>query len=163
MKKIIFLLAIFLSFAFTLHKFHLSNTKIIFNKEEKALQITIRCFVDDIENTLDQENDVILELGNDRELKDSDIYLKNYLLNNFKIAINNEDKPIHYLGKEVEKDIIFFFLEVESIPQINKIIIENKVLLNTFDDQQNVVRLEVNGQKKTAVLKNDDFKKEYQF
>jgi len=163
MKRILFLLAIFLSFAFTLHKFHLSNTKIVFNKEEKSLQITMRCFVDDIEDTIDDENGVILELGNDRELKNSDVYLKKYLLDNFKISIDNENKSIHYLGKEVEKDIIFFYLEIDSIQQIKSLKIENKVLLNVFDDQQNVIRLEINNQKKTTVLKKDNYYVEYQF
>jgi hypothetical protein len=163
MKRILFLLVLFLTFAFTLHKFHLSNTKIIFNKDEKSLQVTMRCFVDDIENAIDNKNNIILELGNDRMLKNADTYLKTYLLDNFKITINNKDKSVRYLGNEVEKDIIFFYLEVDSIPQIINLQLENKILLNTFDDQQNVVRLEINGQKKTTVLKKDNFTVAYQF
>ena len=163
MKRILLLVSIFGLFSFALHKFHLSNTKVVYNENDKALQIVMRCFIDDIEKTIDETNDMIIELGNKRELKDADKYLKSYLLNNFKITIDDNSSNIKFLGKEVEKDIIFFYFEVTNISSINKIKVENKILLNTFEDQQNIVRLEINNKKKTFVLKNDNFIDEFAF
>jgi len=163
MKKFIFLVSILALFAFTLHKFHMSNTKIIYKKEDKAIQITMRCFVDDIEKTIDESDKVMLELGNVRELKKADELLERYLLANFSISINSKEQPLNYLGHEVEKDIIFFYLEIKEVTLASSFKIENKVLLNTFDDQQNVVHLEINNIKKTMVLKKDNYIVNYQY
>ncbi len=156
-RKISILLIIPLFFGFALHKFHLSNTKVVYNTKEKSLQITMRCFVDDIENSLNKSNKILLELGNDRELKDANQYLKDYLLNNFKVEVNHQNKEIIYLGKEIEKNIIYFYLEIDSVSNISSIRVENKVLFESFNDQQNVVRLQLNDKKKTFVLKRNDF------
>lgn len=156
-KKTLLLFIIPLLVSFSLHKFHLSNTKVFFNTKEKSLQITMRCFVDDIENSLNDSNQIILELGNDRELKDSNQYLKDYVLTNFKIDLNHQKQNITYLGKEIEKDIIYFYLEIPNISDISSIKVENKVLFESFDDQQNVIRLQLNDKKKTFVLKENNF------
>ena len=163
MKKIIFLIPLFILFAFGLHKFHLSNTKVVYNEKDKAVQITMRCFVDDIEKTIDEGNNISIELGNERQLKNADKFLKEYLLDNFSISINDKNKSINYLGNEVEKDIVFFYFEINNIPSFSKISVKNTVLLNTFDDQQNIVRLEVNKKKKTFILKNNHFVDEFEF
>jgi len=162
MKKIIFLIIPFILLAFSLHKFHLSNTKVVYNEKDKAVQITMRCFVDDIEKTIDESNNISLELGNERQLKNADKFLKEYLLDNFSISINNKDKSINYIGNEVEKDIVFFYFEINNISHVSSIKVVNKILLNTFDDQQNVVRLEINDKKKTIVLKNGNYINESQ-
>ena len=117
----------------------------------------MRCFVDDIENSLNKSNKILLELGNDRELKDANQYLKGYLLSNFKVEVNHQNKEIIYLGKEIEKNIIYFYLEIDSVSNISSIRVENKVLFESFNDQQNVVRLQLNDKKKTFVLKRNDF------
>ncbi len=117
----------------------------------------MRCFVDDIENSLNKSNQILLELGNDRELKDANQYLKGYLFSNFKVEVNHQNKKIIYLGKEIEKNIIYFYLEIPNISDISSIRIENKVLFESFDDQQNVIRLQLNDKKKTFVLKEDNF------
>lgn len=156
MKKWLYFLIIPL-FAFTLHKFHLSNTKVVYDTEEKSVQITMRCFVDDIEKVINQENNITLELGNEREIIEAQKYLKEYLNANFEIRINNKIQNTAYLGKEIEKDIIFFYLEIENVQDVSSIQIKNTVLLETFEDQQNVIRVEIKGKKKTFVLKNDNY------
>ncbi len=156
MKKWLYFLIIPL-FAFTLHKFHLSNTKVVYDTEEKSVQIIMRCFVDDIEKVINQDNNITLELGNEREIIEAQKYLKEYLNANFEIRIDNIIQNTAYLGKEIEKDIIFFYLEIENVQDVSSIQIKNTVLLETFEDQQNVIRIEIKGKKKTFVLKNDNY------
>lgn len=146
-----------------MHSLHLSNTKIIYNKNDKALQITIRCFVDDMEMAVNKRNDIILELGNDRELNEANKYIESYLLDNFKLWINNSPKEIRFLGKEVENDIVYFYLEVNSVSSISNIKVKNTILLNEFDDQQNITRLIMNNKKKVFVLKGGSSSKEFNF
>ncbi len=164
MKKYFYLLIIPILLSFNLHKLHLSNTKIVFDKRENTLQITMRCFADDIENVLNKNNNLVLELGNDRELEKSDELIKAYLSEKFKISINKSPIKWDYLGKEFEKDIVYFYLEINAVAAtISHIKVTNNVLLEEFDDQQNIIRLSLNDKKKTFVLKNNDSTKELDF
>ena len=60
-------------------------------------------------------------------------------------------------GKEYEDDIVYFYLEIDSVQSISTIKIENKVLLKEFDDQQNVIKLNINDKKNTFYLKNGQY------
>jgi hypothetical protein len=57
-----------------------------------------------------------------------------------------------YLGKEYENNDVFFYLELENIDQINSITIENSMLFETFEEQQNYVKLTIEGVQKTFIL-----------
>ena len=150
---IILLLPLF--FAFNMHEYHLSNTKVVFNEKEQSLQITMRCFIDDIEKTINDLNMVTLELGNDRELKNTNVYIKNYLMDNFIVWVNDKKLTTNYIGKEEMDDIVYFYIEIKQVKSIRSIKIENTILLKNFNDQQNIIRLEVNKKKKTFLLKNN--------
>jgi hypothetical protein len=162
MKNKLYLLLVIPLFAFALHNYHLSLTKIVKSKSN-TLEITMRYFIDDIETTINKLENVKSELNTDRELKNIDSLLQNYILNNFKIALNNNSQKLNFIGKEYEKDIVFFYLETDSISKIHNIEIQNKMLLNTFNDQQNLVKINLNHQKKTFYLKNGNDKEMLKF
>jgi len=155
-QKLIYILILPI-FAFTMHKYHLSLTKIKFNKEEHTIQITMRCFIDDIEKVINEKNNIALELESKLEHKQADSLIEKYILEEFKIQINKQKQNLNYLGKEYEKDIVYFYLEIDSIKSITTIKVENKVLLKEFEDQQNIIKLNINNKKKTFLLKNDEF------
>ncbi len=159
MKKISLFIVLILLFGFTLHKYHLSLTKIKFTTKNQSVQITMRCFIDDIENVVNKKNKLILELATKIEVEKADSLLRDYLLEKFKIQINNKERIIKYLGKEYEKDIVYFYLEIDSITSIQHIKVTNRILLNTFEDQLNIIKLTIDEEKKTFFLKNGDYLK----
>ena len=71
-KKFIVLLFIPL-LAFTLHKYYISLTKIDYIENKKTVQITMRFFIDDIENTLQNRYNTTLDLATQEENKKSDV------------------------------------------------------------------------------------------
>ena len=96
--------------------------------------------------------------------EDEDELIKAYLSEKFKISINKSPIKWDYLGKEFEKDIVYFYLEINAVAAtISHIKVTNNVLLEEFDDQQNIIRLSLNDKKKTFVLKNNDSTKELDF
>lgn len=162
MKKALFLILPLL-LAFSLHEFHLSNAKIVYNETGKTLQITIKCFVDDIEKAINNEHSIVLELGNDREIKKSDSYVMHYFKNNFEIALDSKTLKHNFIGKEIENDIVFFYFEIDSVTAINTIQIRNSILINEFTDQQNVVRLKIYDKKRTVVFTKSNFKETFSY
>jgi len=150
-KKYIFLLAIPL-FAFTMHKYYISMTKIKYVQEERSVQITMRFFIDDLEKTLNNRFKKDFKLANSDELKETDKLLNFYMQQKFDIIINEQTVEYTYIGKEYENDVVFIYLEATDIDNINSIEVKNSMLLETFEEQQNFIKLYMNNQVKTMVL-----------
>jgi len=151
LKKIIILLIIPL-LAFSAHKYYISLTKIDYIEDKKEVQITMRFFIDDIENTLQNRFNITLELATKQENKKANFYLEKYITQKFKVNINDEDKVYRYLGKEYDNDVVFFYLEIPDIENINKIVVQNSMLFEEFEEQENYVKLNINNTKKTFIL-----------
>jgi len=157
-KKYTFLLLIIPLLSFTLHKYYLSLTKIDYVNESKSLQITMRIFIDDLESTLNKINNKSFELDTKTELEDSNIYIENYLFEQFKVSINGSISKYKYLGKKYENDVVYLFIEIKNISEIKSIEIKNRMLMETFPEQQNIIKLNINNKKKSFILttKNDN-------
>ncbi len=161
-KKTIFLLIIPL-FAFTAHKYYVSMTKIKYVKEESSIQITMRFFIDDIEKTLNNRFKKDFKLATTEELQDTDKFLNLYIHQKFEIQINNQLIEYSFLGKEYDNDVMFFYMESTGIENINSIEVKNSMLLETFEEQQNFIKLYMNDQIKTMVLMRDNDKEMLKF
>ena len=78
-KKLLLFLAILPLFAFTAHKYYLSNTQINFNDKNQSLEIIINVFMDDIELAVNTDYSINLQLTTEKELQNSDEYFEKYL------------------------------------------------------------------------------------
>lgn len=157
MKSKILLLFILPFFSFTAHKYYLSLTEIEYNKENKSLQIIINVFMDDIESALNKDYNINLQLTSSSELKNSDSYFIKYLKEKLKFSINNDSLDFNYIGKEYEGDLVFFYLEIENITTPSPLSISNTILVEHFPEQQNVVKMKIDKERKSKILnkKND--------
>ena len=150
-------------FAFGLHKYYISLTKIDFIEKEKSVQITMRFFIDDIEKTLESRYELELELATEKENEKSDMYLEKYISSKFEVIINQNITTYKYLGKEYENDIVFFYMEINDIEVINQISVQNRMLFEDFPDQQNFVKTNINNSKKTFILRKENDKEMLNF
>ena len=150
-KKSILILFIPL-LAFTVHKYYISLTKIDYIKEEKLVQITMRFFIDDMENTIQNRFNILLYLDTKEENKKVNLFFEKYISQKFKIKINNSFKNFTYLGKEYKNDVVFIYLEITDIESINKIEIQITMLFEDFPEQENYIKLNINSTKKTFIL-----------
>lgn len=157
LKKILLLLFIPLM-AFTMHKYYLSLTRVVYNSKEQSIHITMRLFIDDLEKSLNNNFKKEFKLDTPKELVKTNDFIGFYLNNNFSITINDTLKNYTFLGKEYENDIVYFYIEIDSVSQINNISIQNTILMKEFDTQQNIIKLEINDQKKTMILNKSNDK-----
>jgi len=154
-KRTFLLLFIIPLLSFSTHKYYLSLTQINYKKEAKALQIIINVFMDDIELALNKDNNIDLQLTTKRELKNNDVYFKNYLKEKLIIKVDSTLKNFNYLGKEYDGDLVFFYLEIENIESVKDLEITNKILLKHFTEQQNLVKTKVGKNNKSVILTKD--------
>lgn len=159
MKALKFIFIVFLIplLAFTAHKNYLSLTQIDYSKDTKAIQITMNVFIDDVELALNKTYNKAFELGTEKELKESDVYFDEYIKNQFKLKVNNEAITYTFLGKEYEGDLVYFYIEAENINDIKTIHIQNSMLMEFLPEQQNYIKLKINGEYDSLILtKNND-------
>ncbi len=157
--KILFLAIVFPLLSFTaLHKYYVSVTEVEYVKEQKAVQITSRIFIDDFEKMLRERYDKDITLAIDDEKSTVNFYTKKYLKEKLKIMINEQEVEFKFLGKEYEDDIMISYLEIENIDEISSIKVANQVLFDVFPDQQNIVRFKINSKNKSFLLTKESDK-----
>jgi hypothetical protein len=152
MNRRLLILVLIPLFAFTLHKEYFSLTKIDYNKKEQTVQITMRLFTDDMELALLNQFKKPTELGTKIEVTDANKLLNIYLNQRFRININSHKTSYNFIGKEFEKDVVYVYLEIPNIKNINQIEIQNGVLTDTFSEQENIVKVNYLDQQKSLIL-----------
>ncbi|AXT60793.1 hypothetical protein D1816_10675 [Aquimarina sp. AD10] len=138
--------------SYTVHKFYVSVTQIEHNKEQQTLQIISRIFIDDIEDLLKTRYDESLTIDTTKDDPKLDEYLKKYLDQKIKIKVNDKDIAFNFLGKEYEDDLMICYLEVQNISSLEEINISNEVLMDVFEEQQNIVHVKKENQRKSLIL-----------
>ena len=150
------LYTVFLSLYAVFHPFHVSVTDIEHDVDSKAVQVSQRIFIDDLENGLKGFHK--LEMVDTYKPKDPerlDSLLGAYLKEKVFIRINDRDYDFNYLGSEVEGDARWCYYEIEGIESVTSAEITNVTLIEQFDDQQNIVHFKANDEIKSYKLDKD--------
>ena len=156
-SRILFLLLVFPLFsASTAHKFYVSITKIEYVKEKKSLQIITKIFTDDIEDALQQRYDSSISLDTKKETEAVDEDVKKYLLQKISIKVNGKPVQLDYIGKEYDVDMLVAYLEVTNVPDLKSLEIDNKILIEMFPEQQNIIHLKTPNSRKSLMLDKDE-------
>ena len=152
------LLVILFSFlsAFTLHKFYVGVFQIDYFKEKKAVQITARLFIDDLEKALYKKHNKHIYITTKDEIAEANTLIANYLSEKLKIKINNKSQSLQFLTKEQEDNIVICYLKIPFKDNIKDLEITNTVLSDIFIEQQNLVHLNLNSNKKTLLFTNTE-------
>lgn len=159
--KKVFLLTFFLaSVSFTTHKFYVSVTQVNYSENDKSLQITTRIFIDDFEDALKKKYGTTLRLATSDELANSNSFIKEYLVQNLTIRVNGKAVTPVFIGKEYENDVVKCYLEVENVQfkKLKNIEVTNRILFESFDDQNNIVHFKINKLRKSFSLYRENDK-----
>jgi len=162
--KILFLTLLFplISFA-PIHKFYVSVSQIEYVSEKQSVQIVMRIFIEDLESLLRKRYDSEITLNESEEENKINEYISQYLSSKVLVEINNELEKFSFLGKEYEDDIVFCYLEIEDVSKIKDFIITNNLFFEVFDEQQNIIKTNINSQKESFVLTSQKNKAEVHF
>ena len=140
----------------SLHDIHISICELEIDSESKALEISQRIFLDDLERALilsTGQNDLnILDPKNPKEL---DSLIGQYLATNFSIVVNDKNQILNYLGSQTKGDVMVVYIEVEKVKKVNSIEIKNTVLMELYPDQITLVHVKKDGKNKSLKLDGD--------
>jgi hypothetical protein len=142
-----------MQFIFFLHPIHVSVTEIEFDKKNAALEIMMRVFIDDLEQTLRNSlNSPQLDILNPPAGTTTDVLMANYLKDHFRISLDNKSRQCKYLGHEREGEAMIFFIEVAGVSAWKTIHVRNDIIMSTFGDQSNLVHVYVDDKVKSLRL-----------
>ena len=142
----------------TAHEFYISHTSIKYNSENQELFIRIKLFVNDLEESLSQNQNATLGLWKNLSIENSEPYIEQYLQSKLSVSINDKPVEIQFIEKKmetgqfIEDNIITCELEACNIIEITKISIQNNLLTESFDSQVNIVEINANGIRSTLNL-----------
>lgn len=140
-------------FLLWVHPLHVSVTEINYSGKDKALQITSRIFIDDLELAIQKERNQpdmdILEPG--KEFTTAKL-ISDYVNRHFRVKIDNKIQRLHLLGHEVEDAAVICYLEIENVKNVKAIEVFNDMITAVHDDQSNLVHITYKSPVKSARL-----------
>lgn len=137
------------------HKFYVSMYQLNFVPEKQMLQITSRIFLDDLNNAVEKKSGEKVYLGESLEKPRHEQLMRDYLLANMSLRINQKPVSIEFRTKEVQEDVMVCYFRVTGVADIKSLWMRNKNLFDLEPDQQNIIQTQVRGQKKAMLLTAD--------
>ena len=158
-KAILFLtLVLFIGLSsFNVHKFYVSIYQVDFVPEKKRVEITARIFMDDLNLALEKEFKTKIQLGEKTESSQDVQFLQKYLIKHLKISIDDKEKNIQFLSKEIENNVVIIYLKIVDVKKINSFRIYNNALLELYSDQQNIIQTKFYNKKRNYIFTEDYF------
>ena len=68
------------------------------------------------------------------------------------LKINDISREFNYLGKEYDGDLVYFYLEIENINDINTLEVVNTLLISNFPKQENLLKTKIHNKHQSLLL-----------
>lgn len=139
-----------------LHAFHVSVCEIEFDDKKKQLEITHRIFLDDLEVGLAQWSKEKVDVTNPSDSKQLDQWIGKYLSERTSYVLNGKKAEAEYLGSEKEDGVMYCYQVISEVKKLQTLKVTNTVLMETYDDQSNIVHVEKFDESKSLKLSNSE-------
>ncbi|PWS28140.1 hypothetical protein DHW03_11345 [Pedobacter yonginense] len=153
---------IFLAFALSgffkssKHPLHVSTTEVNFNAKDKTLEISAKIFTDDFESVLVKLYKQKTDLSNPSIKQKMDELVKKYLISHLQLKANGKPVALNYIGFEIDHEATNIYLEVEKIPALKSVEVNDTILYDMFEDQMSIVHIvKASVRKSTKILYPD--------
>lgn len=146
------LVSVLLYLSAAMHPFFISICQINHNAEAQTLEMAVKIFTADLETTLKAEGVADLQLGTLRETPEADAAIAAYLDRQITITVNGQALKGKFIGKEVEMDVIWCYVEFPNVAAVRQVEMSNRLLLAQFESQTNIVHITVNGVRKSMMM-----------
>jgi hypothetical protein len=150
------MITLFYSFLLFLHPIHLSVSEINYSEKDKALQITSRIFLDDLELSIrNQRKQPDLDLLEPASGLTANQLISEYLLKHFTVKLDGKIQKLSFLGFEREDPAVICYIEIENVKKFKTIEVKNELIMETHVDQSNLIHVTYKGPVKSLRLTRD--------
>ena len=125
------------------------------------MELTFKLIAHDLEKTIQETNNVTLRLGSDKESSQANEIITAYINEHFQVVAGNELLNMQFVGMEVELDeSLYLYFEIENVTTVTESVIVNTILISSFDEQENILHLNVGDVEKSEVFNKSITRKE---
>ena len=135
-----------------LHAYHSTITELRYNAAKKQLELSVKVFTDDFEKALSQGQPTHVNLteAGPRPL----VLASAYLGRTLQVSTTaGAPLQLQVLGMQAENDGYWFYCKVPLPGPVSGVKLRQAALLDAFSDQMNIVNIEANGQKQSALFR----------
>ena len=130
------------SIFFLFHPFFVSVTEINHNARDKSLEISVRVFTDDFENTLKMHTpNQKVDLMAPSEGGSMDSLVKKYIQQKITLEVNGQKRNMQYIGFERVEESIWAYFEVPGVAELKQLKISNPILYEYKKEQINMIHI----------------------
>lgn len=148
-----FLLSVLTAWA---HAYHASIMELHYNPGKQQLEVSLKVFTDDFEKALSAGQPSSISLSQSPKPQVNTL-ITNLLRRSITLGTKpGEALPIQFLGFQKETDAHWLYFTVKLAKPVNGIYLRHALLEDTFPDQMNIVNVEANGKKQSALFKEGD-------
>ena len=128
------------------HDFHLSKGTLKYKAEQKAVQLTMHVYIDDFETALAEAGIDSMFILTDRESAEAEKYISMYVREKFRIEFDGAQLEMGFIGKEMSDDMagMWIYMEATEVEAPTTAEIYYGVLMDSFDDQRNILSVQIN-------------------
>ena len=139
-------------FIAVMHPFFVSVIDINHNEKEATIEISVRCFTNDLEKMIAAESKTTIDLSEPNQKNKGDALLKAYLTKRLNLAVNGNKSNLEYLGFEIQKESTWTYFEIKNIKQLSQLNVLCEVLFGINDQQINIFHVNAKGVRKSYEL-----------
>lgn len=139
------------------HPFYVSMTDIQYNKQAQSLEISVRVFTDDFENTLRKIHPgTKLDILHPADKAQMNKVVNDYLQTHLRLQVNNKPVQMAFVGYEQQTESIWVYLEAQQVSAMDKLEVYNTLLHELNNNQINMIHVQVDKKQKSTRLNFPD-------
>jgi hypothetical protein len=139
------------------HPIHATVTTIEYNAKTKIFEMSCKFFADDLEEVIKRATGTQAFIGSGaKEVKNLNALLEQYLRKH--VRLEADGKPLTswtFVGKELEGEAVWCYMELPATPSVKRLLVENTVLMELYDDQTNLVNVQIPPTRRSALLRKN--------
>lgn len=160
----VFFQYIFVAVINLIHPFYVSMTEFNYNSKDNDLEISVRIFTDDLENTIRKNHPGIkIDILHPADKQQMNQFVFDYIQKHLQVNINGKPMPESFVGYEEQSESIWTYLEIKNISSVQKLEIINSLLHDYNSNQINMMHAKVNGEEKSYKLDYPDTNASFDF
>ena len=97
-----------------------------------------------------------VHLDSKKQTQEDILLLQDYVFKKLIIFVNGTKQGYDYIGLQYDIDRVKLYLEITNVSSFEQVEIENKILFDTFEDQQNIIHVKTPESRRSLVLDKEN-------
>lgn len=146
------------------HPFFVSMTEFDYNAKDKELEISVRIFTDDLENTIRKAHPgVKVDILHPANQVQMNQFVSEYIQKHLVLQLNGKPATMSFVGYEQQSESIWTYFEVKDVTGVQKLDVTNGLLHDYNTNQINMMHIKVGDNEQSYKLDYPDEKYTFKF